>query len=397
MLSVLAVIGKIIGFTLLGILGLVILILLLVLFVPIRWKADANGGKFEEGVKADAGARVTWLLHLISVSVGFVKTPAGGDGEGLAIAAKVFGIQLFPKKAKKKGKDKDAGADDGFSEAETANDAKPAAAPGSGADAGGSGTPQVEVIQANGLREDGAAPQTAPQEPEANAPAAADTPAQLTAQPEAKPEQNAPAERDEPVFVDFTDPATEQTAAEPEEKEKKTLSQRLDDLLQKKDDLQEKAEDILGKAEKVWDFVTANTTQEELALLLARLGKAAKHYIPKTFEGYVRVGFDDPATTGKILMYWYSLAYPRVPDTFTLTGDFDEEVIEGDLHLKGRIRFNHIVWFGLRMLLDKKFRKLIKRAKRLMKDLKSDDEDRAEPGEGPAQPESGEETRKEEA
>ena len=83
------------------------------------------------------------------------------------------------------------------------------------------------------------------------------------------------------MFADFTDPATEQTAAEPEEKEKKTLSQRLDDLLQKKDDLQEKAEGILGKAEKVWDFVTANTTQEELALLG---GFNAYQYIAEMFS-----------------------------------------------------------------------------------------------------------------
>ena len=96
----------------------------------------------------------------------------------------------------------------------------------------------------------------------------------------------------------------------------------------------------------------------------------AKHYIPKKFEGYTRVGLSDPATTGKILMYWYAIAYPRVPDTFRLIGDFDEEVIEGDVHVKGHLRLCHIVWFGIKMLLDKRFRKLLKRGKKLAKELK---------------------------
>lgn len=351
MLSVLAVIGKIIGFTLLGILGLVILILLVVLFVPFRWKIDGQGGKFEEGVKVDAGARVTWLLHLVSVRAGFKKTPEGAEGEGVDIAAKLLGIKVFPKKKKEK--------KDGETDAEP-QPGEGAAQPESGGD-----LPAVQEGPS----------------------------ADVTARPE--PAQTEPLYT-EPVHTEDA-PLPEGDGA-PEEKEKKTLTQRLDDLSQKADDLEKKKDALLGKAEKVWDFVTANTTQEELALLLKRLGKMAKHYIPKKFEGYARVGLSDPATTGKILMYWYSFAYPRFPDSFRMMGEFDEEVIEGDLHLKGHIRLNHIVWFGLRMLLDRKFRKLIKQAKRLMKDLKTNDEDREDPGEEPAEgPESGEETRKEEA
>ena len=75
LLSVLAVIGKIIGFTLLGILGLLILILLIVLFVPLRYKVDAKGGKYENGVAVDAKGGASYLLRIISVKGGFLKRP----------------------------------------------------------------------------------------------------------------------------------------------------------------------------------------------------------------------------------------------------------------------------------------------------------------------------------
>ena len=363
MLSVLGVIGKIIGFTLLGILGLILLILLIALFVPLRYKVDANGGKFEDGVRVDAKGGASYLLHIISVKGGFLKTPEGDtregadsdEKEGVSVCARLFGIQVFPKK-EKKGKKKedeaDSAASEDFEEAEV-----------------------LEVITAEGPKEE-APKEEAPQE-EAGHTAADSTGTQDLTTEETPPIGEVLSEpfdendwKDDISLDDLMGLAPEAPEDGSEEKEKKSLSEKLENIRQKGEDLADKLEALKAKADKVLDFVTDNTTQEEFALILKRLGKALKHYIPKKFEGYARVGLSDPATTGKILMYWYSIAYPRIPDTFRLIGEFDEEVIEGDAHIKGHLRLNHIVWFGIKMLLDKRFRKLIKRGKKLMKELK---------------------------
>ncbi len=390
LLSVLAVIGKIIGFTLLGILGLLLLILLIALFVPLRYKVDAKGGKYENGVAVDAKGGASYLLHAISVKGGFLKSPQedtgeeGGErsgteaerghkgpaAEGVTVLAKLFGFQVYPKR-EKKGKKKDGDettVPEDFDEAEI-----------------------LEVITAEGPKEEQpqSADAAAGQESAGTAADSAGTQApQVTEAPQTAEEQlekpgPEPTEeedwKDEISFADISDSTGEIPEGEPEEKEKKSLSEKLEDIRQKGEDLAAKVEDLQSKAEKVLDFVQDNTTQEEFALILKRLGKALKHYIPKKFEGYTRVGLSDPATTGKILMYWYAFAYPRISDSFRLIGEFDEEVIEGDVHVKGHLRLSHIVWFGIKMLIDRRFWKLLKKGKKLAKELKGsgaeDDED----------------------
>ena len=378
LLSVLAVIGKIIGFTLLGILGLLILILLIILFVPLRYKVDAKGGKYENGVAVDANGGASYLLRIISVKGGFLKRPKPGgeeeteraaegmdtapedghegpEAEGVSVCAKLFGFQVYPKKEKKSKKKGKKDTTEDFDEAEileviTAEE------------------PKAEQLLIEGTSRQADPNQTAADSAGAQTPQAEEKP-QAAEEPGPEPQEEEDW-KDEISFADISDAAGEIPEGEPGEKEKKSLSEKIEGIRQKGEDLADKLEGLKAKAEKVLDFVQDNTTQEEFALILKRLGKALKHYIPKKFEGYTRVGLSDPATTGKILMYWYAIVYPRISDSFRLMGEFDEEVIEGDVHVKGRLRLNHIVWFGIRMLLDKRFRKLLKRGKRLMRELK---------------------------
>ena len=53
----------IIGIILLSILGLILLVIFLVLFVPVRYKAE---GSFKDN-KPSVCARASWLLHLLSI------------------------------------------------------------------------------------------------------------------------------------------------------------------------------------------------------------------------------------------------------------------------------------------------------------------------------------------
>ena len=84
MLQIFFLILKIIGIILAAVLGLAILLLLLVLFVPVRYRA--YGVKKEGECRAEA--KISWLLHLISVPVAF------REGE-LSAKIKILGITLM--------------------------------------------------------------------------------------------------------------------------------------------------------------------------------------------------------------------------------------------------------------------------------------------------------------
>ena len=64
MISVLLIILKIIGITLLVIIGLFLFLLLLVLFVPVRYRFK---GSYDE--KFLCKGKITWLLHFISIKI----------------------------------------------------------------------------------------------------------------------------------------------------------------------------------------------------------------------------------------------------------------------------------------------------------------------------------------
>lgn len=96
MLHIILLILKIIGITLLCILGLIILLTLILLFVPIRYKADI---KYNNDFSLKA--KSTFLLHLLSISATY-------PDEKFHLVVKIFGIRIVdnnrPKKERKMNK-----------------------------------------------------------------------------------------------------------------------------------------------------------------------------------------------------------------------------------------------------------------------------------------------------
>lgn len=86
---------SIIGLVLLGILALVVFLLLLLLFVPVRYKAD---GSFKDN-RLSAKAKASWLLHILSFSYVY--------GKEEPVAIRVFGIRLRKKIKKEKSFEED--------------------------------------------------------------------------------------------------------------------------------------------------------------------------------------------------------------------------------------------------------------------------------------------------
>lgn len=67
MLSALLTILKILGIVLLCLLGIILLLILLVLFIPVRYRIDANR-KTDEDVPIRLSIKASWLLHIFSAA-----------------------------------------------------------------------------------------------------------------------------------------------------------------------------------------------------------------------------------------------------------------------------------------------------------------------------------------
>uniref|UniRef100_UPI003260D391 hypothetical protein n=1 Tax=Clostridium sp. NkU-1 TaxID=1095009 RepID=UPI003260D391 len=86
MLHIILFILKILGLLVLIVLGLILTVVLLVLLVPVRYQAE---GSYDGKVKGKA--RITWLLHILSVSAQYE--------EDLIVRVRFFGFRIGkPKK-----------------------------------------------------------------------------------------------------------------------------------------------------------------------------------------------------------------------------------------------------------------------------------------------------------
>lgn len=79
---------------------------------------------------------------------------------------------------------------------------------------------------------------------------------------------------------------------------------------------------------------------------------------PKIFQVRLNYGFEDPCLTGQILGL-LGMLYPFVGDNMEIEPDFEQKVLKGDIHIKGRIRMIHLAVFAVKLFAHKESRKTI--------------------------------------
>lgn len=291
---------KIIGLILLTLLGLLLAALLLVLFVPARYRID---GAYQEAFAARA--QITWLFHFLSVKVAF-------DG-ALQYGVRVAGIRLLPKKKERQKREKD-----GIGEQKAAaSDAQRAA---------------EASKERDGSQKDSA---------------------------------NESAEAWEEDIRIKEEEAREDFAGEEEATQSSFVppNGRILDILQ---NFREKYGGLCLKIRKIWDNLSyyikvleREETKQALSNMHAQLQGILRHILPKELDVCFCIGTGDPASTGQLLAL-QGMLYPILQNRVRILPDFEKKHIEGTFHAKGRIRTVVVLICGLRVLINKNFRQLIK-------------------------------------
>ena len=311
--SVLLIILKIIGITLLVIICLILLLLLLVLFVPVRYRFK---GSFDE--KFLGRGKITWLLHLVSIRI---------DVEDKVVTSiRILGIPLsvFLKK-----KDK-AETSENVSEekTETAADSTKNSLPAR----------QIERTETDASS--------------VTAGSAGDIPEQIS---------------DESISEDIMGESSveeKQTLFDKISAKIQAINQKVRDLINKIKSIFDKIKDtivnITEKKETLKRYlaiVRSDTAKAAFALCKKRIFRMLKHIFPRKMRVNLTYGMNDPADTGYILAV-YGMLPEFVGKRVILHADFDNPVLKGDFYLKGGIRAWTLLYQVICVILDKNCQRL---------------------------------------
>ncbi len=362
MLHVLLLILKILGIVLLAVLGLILVIALLILFVPVRYRLDGNGDKDRKGY-GSGDALVSWLLHLATL-----RAVYGEDG--LTVRARILFFTLFEDTIFGGNDAEETGDDlDGIlEEAESAGEPE-AGFVGSveNAETGGPVPEKLTVPEEKPAAEivgPAAEPETVPEKP----PVAEEKPTMEIVEPAAGPEaapDEGPVSEGPPVPKEKPEPekkAKKKKRPAPESGRKGAVT-RIQDVFQK---IGCKIREICGKLkkgqelyEKIRDFFEDTENQKTIALLWRQTKKLFRHILPRKVSGNVRFGFDDPYRTGQVLAA-VSPFYSIYGKSLALDPVFDGTALDGEIHIRGRIRAATLLWIAVRVFLNRNFRKLLR-------------------------------------
>ena len=90
------------------------------------------------------------------------------------------------------------------------------------------------------------------------------------------------------------------------------------------------------KIKKWYRFLQMDDTKQALIFLKGKGFLVLRHMLPVKIQGNLHFGFEDPSITGQVLAV-AGMVYPLYGKTFRIIPDFEQQVLEGEVNLKGRV------------------------------------------------------------
>ncbi len=117
--------------------------------------------------------------------------------------------------------------------------------------------------------------------------------------------------------------------------------------------------DIKHKWNLIYDFWMDELNKQGMKYTWQILKKMLKHILPTKLKSELIIGTGDPYSTGQVLSV-ISFFYGFYGDKVSVTPDFENSRFEGKHYARGRIRAATILIIACRLLIDKRFKYLKK-------------------------------------
>ena len=121
---------------------------------------------------------------------------------------------------------------------------------------------------------------------------------------------------------------------------------------------------ILAKKDKLTLFLEDKENKKTFRLAKRQFFRLMRHILPRKLKGYLHFGFDNPTVTGYTAGF-LAIFYGSYGRNITIQPDFENEVLECNLYFKGRIRIITVIIIGVRLFIDKNFRKLVRQVRHM--------------------------------
>ncbi len=313
---------RIIGIVLLWILAIILAILLLILFVPIRYKLDANVPEmeFEEGFDADkisCSAKITWLLHFISATIAYP--------DNKEFTVKILGIKILPKsekedddrargekKRKKKEKDKPLDSDNADIQEEKSDE-----------------NPDIVPEEKQDLEQD----------------------------------KEKVSESDN-IDIGYED-EEEKTPIEIVLQIAERVQNFLTTPLNVFENIRYTTSRLYDKIRMIKTTLENDIFKRAFELVKRKLIRLLKMIAPDKARVDLKLGLGDPADTAEV-MALYGAFYPVIFRKVSFEPDFDRKVIYADAHFKGHITVATVLYCVGVCYFNKDVKKVIRRFKKIL-------------------------------
>ena len=367
MMHVILTILKIIGIILLVLLAILLTVFLLLLFVPMRYRLHVR--KQKDLLEIDG--RMTWLLHLIRADLNVKQM----HGKAVIRAA---GFKLKTLYFLKKEEDTDSttaestapnvASEETASESEVPKPASEETIADSTAPKAASEETIADSTASKAASEETIADSTAPK-------AASEEPTSKNTASKAASEEPA-AESTAPKAV-----SGKKTAENTKPKTKPGLLGRMMNLAarilnkvlglilqipQLPAEVYDKIDSIQDQLCRKYDALQKKADPFLSIEAEHMLGKGIRYlrylirgYAPRKITGYIRFGTGSPDLTGELTGLLYVLL-PEAGTGYDIEPDFYELVLDTDTLATGQIRAYRLIWVGIRLILDKEFRTLLR-------------------------------------
>jgi len=154
------------------------------------------------------------------------------------------------------------------------------------------------------------------------------------------------------------DNVTQTDSYKESEKEDKVKEDKVKEDRQKEaDDLNKTS--VYDKIKKYLEIIKSDLFIRTFKRSKNKVKKIVKMILPRSFYVDGIIGFDDPSTTGSVLMVT-SVLYPLIHKNIHICGDFENKVIDIKLKFKGHITLLILLIALGSLYFDKNIRKLIK-------------------------------------
>lgn len=315
MIEVILLVIKMIGITLLVVLGLILFVLALVLFMPICYRIRVT----HHPEQTQVTGRISFLFPLFAATFQYIKK--------ISYKVKILFLTVLdsekPKKEKKTRKRKKASKGKKKSKDGGTVEQK-------------SDETDLRILQGQEKEEK-------PEKHEEDAPEYAKGEDDAQELPDSlKQEQGEESDTEKKPSLGFLKKISLKL-----QKIRETITKiitKIKKLLHQKNEIQR----ILGKPE----------SKQAIAFVWSKVKRLFKNILPRKIKGYLHYGAADPATTGKVTGI-ISVLYAKTGCLLEFQPNFEEEELACDVELRGQVQTFTLLMIALKVVLNKELRQLI--------------------------------------